>query len=84
METREKVDAAPDDRVVRRFTWKREAEWWRCFAHMQMLALAAVAKDSNYVCQCGTEPYTDGDPCPKCFCAWQLAEFQEARKRRDC
>lgn len=62
--------------------WKPEASWWRLHAHVQMLALSAVAKDPNYECQCGTPPYTDGDPCPKCFCLWQLEETRDAVKGR--
>lgn len=57
----------------------RELDAWRALAHCQLLAVSAVAKDANYECQCGTEPYTDGDPCPCCFARLALRQFNDTR-----
>ena len=50
---------------------------------MQGLAISAIAKDHNYCCQCGREPYTDGDMCPKCFAVYAdyLSKEQFKKKR---
>jgi len=48
----------------------------RYLAQMQDLALAAIARDPLYECRCGEEPYTDGEPCPKCFACIARQEFK--------
>jgi hypothetical protein len=31
------------------------------------MALEAIAGDEHLECRCGSEPYTDGELCPRCF-----------------
>jgi len=66
---------------MKRHNWKREAKCWKGFAALQQLVIAAVAHDKLYQCQCGNEPYTDGDMCPKCFAEYAYYEMQEMQKR---
>ena len=61
--------------------WKRAALMWQGLAHVQSLAIAAVSRDPNYKCQCGTPPYTDGEMCPKCFAIYAHEEMAEMQKR---
>lgn len=35
-------------------------------ARTYRLALTAIGKDEALPCRCGTDPYTDGEECPKC------------------
>ena len=65
----------------KRHNWKQEAFAWKSFATMQGLALAAVAKDTLYECQCGNEPYVNGEQCPACFVLYAHAELKVKRKR---
>jgi len=64
-----------------RHNWKREAACWKGFAAVQQVAIAAVARDKNYKCQCGNEPYTAGDQCPKCFAEYAFEEMRLLQKR---
>ncbi len=66
---------------TKRRNWKREANCWNGLATIQQLAVAAVARDPNYECHCGDEPYTNGEMCPKCFCIYAMEEMKEMRKR---
>ncbi len=66
---------------MKRHSYKAEAEEWRLLAHIQSLAVLAVANDKHYECQCGTGEYTDGCYCPKCFCFVASEEMKELRKR---
>lgn len=34
---------------------------------MHLVTLSAIAHDDALECRCGHDPYTDGEPCPKCF-----------------
>lgn len=58
---------------------KREREAWRMLAHVQILAMAAVARDKDYGCRCGEEPYTDGAACPPCFAMMAHEQMNKLR-----
>ena len=58
----------------------RERNAWKLLAHVQLLAIAVVAKDPEYECRCGTGGYTDGMPCPVCFATMALHDLKETRK----
>jgi hypothetical protein len=62
--------------------WAKEAAHWRCLAHMLAMALNAIGRDPALPCRCGEDPYTDGDPCPKCFAAWQAEQHRASRNSR--
>lgn len=60
---------------------EQESHQWRMLIHLANTALKAVADDPNYPCQCGTEPYLDGEACPPCFAAFARSQLMEAMER---
>ena len=48
-----------------------EVERLRALESLNRMAWRAIANDPALKCRCGVEPYTDGEPCPKC---WAIAQ----------